>query len=364
MFRVDCDQFDKATARLGEAALDPSLWPELMDGLCRATGTLGAVLLQSDVRTPNVPVTDSIREFFDYYIRHGWHNRDFRARGGVRLLLKGVPVFTDQDVATPEEMRTEPYYTECIYPMGGHWSAMVGFRADSALWALCLQRTTQQGPFEKEETRVLARLTRHLTDTATLSSAVGRIALSSSMNALSAVRQPAVAIDHCGHVLDTNTAMEGLWDENIRVWNKRLLLTDPEARTRLEKLMQAIMSRDDTITSREPIIVRRREQLPIFIRVLGVPPAACSPFLGARAILTFSPIEPKSPPSVPLLQKAFGLTQAEARLAEALANGTNLQDVADKLRISKETARDQLKAVFLKTDTHRQSQLVALLSRL
>jgi DNA-binding CsgD family transcriptional regulator len=38
--------------------------------------------------------------------------------------------------------------------------------------------------------------------------------------------------------------------------------------------------------------------------------------------------------------------------------------VADELRISKETVRDQLKAIFLKTDTHRQSQLVALLVQL
>ena len=58
MFRVDSSEFDKVSARLGEAALDPSLWPELMDGICRATGALGAALLQSDVRTPDVPITE------------------------------------------------------------------------------------------------------------------------------------------------------------------------------------------------------------------------------------------------------------------------------------------------------------------
>jgi DNA-binding CsgD family transcriptional regulator len=310
-----------------------------------------------------VPVTESGRELFGFYFRHGWHKRDFRARG-VPLLLSGVPVFTDQDIATPEDMRTEPFYNECVFRLGLRWSAVVGFRAESAVWALSLQRTTQQGPFEKEETRMLARMTRPLTDTATLSSAVGRIALASSINALGAVRQPAAAIDRLGLVLDTNTALDGLCDENIRVWNRRLQLADPEARARLEKSMQRLMAEDDTMTHCEPIVARRREQPPVVIRVLAVPPAARSPFLGARAILTLSPIEPKAAPAVALLQSAFGLTKAEARLAAALANGANLQDVAGRLRVSKETARDQLKAVFQKTDTHRQSQLVALLSQL
>jgi hypothetical protein len=298
MFRVDSNAFDKVSARLGEAALDPALWPELMDGICRATGTLGALMLQSDVRTPDVPVTESIREIADFYFHHGWHKRDLRERG-VPLLLSGVPVFTDQDIATPEEMRTDPYYTECIYPMGGHWAAMIGFRADRALWALCLQRSTRQGPFEKDETRLLARLTRHLTETATLSSAVGRVALSSSMSALGSVLQPAIAVDRFGLVLDANAAMEGVWDENIRVWNKRLHLADPDARTRFEKLIERFMAvRDDTaLTGSEPIVIKRRDQSPVILRVLAVPSAARSPFLGARAILTFAPVEQRSRPA-------------------------------------------------------------------
>jgi DNA-binding CsgD family transcriptional regulator len=336
-----------------------------MDGICRATGALGAALLQSDVRTPDVPVTESARDLFAFYFRHGWHKRDFRARG-VPLILSGVPVFTDQDIATPEDMRTEPFYNECVFALGIHWSAVVGFRADSDYWALSLQRTTEQGPFEQEETRLLARLSPHLTSIATLSSAVGRIALSSSMNALGAVLQPAIAVDRLGSVLDANAAMEQLWDENIRVWNKRLHLADPHARRRFEKLIQQLMTASDDagLTGSEPIVVKRRERSPIVLRVLAVPSAARSPFLGARAILTFAPVEPRSRPAVSLLKTAFGLTPAEARVAAALAHGSTLQGVADELGISRETARDQLKSVFLKTDTHRQSQLVALLARL
>jgi hypothetical protein len=49
------------------------------------------------------------------------------------------------------------------------------------------------------------------------------------------------------------------------------------------------------------------------------------------------------------------------RRASRKASGTALETVPDELRISKETAGNQLKAVFHKTSVHRQTELAALL---
>lgn len=57
----------------------------------------------------------------------------------------------------------------------------------------------------------------------------------------------------------------------------------------------------------------------------------------------------------------YRLTQAEVRLAEQLRTGRSLATVATSLGISYETARTHLRAVFAKTGTHRQAELVALL---
>ena len=64
------------------------------------------------------------------------------------------------------------------------------------------------------------------------------------------------------------------------------------------------------------------------------------------------------------LAKAFGLTPAEQRLCESLLLGRSLKETADTLRIAPDTARQRLKAVFRKTDTQKQSELIALLGRL
>jgi DNA-binding CsgD family transcriptional regulator len=63
------------------------------------------------------------------------------------------------------------------------------------------------------------------------------------------------------------------------------------------------------------------------------------------------------------LQKIFGLTPAEARLAIQIAQGEMLADIAQAANISMATARKQLACVFQKTRTHRQAELVALLAR-
>ena len=69
-------------------------------------------------------------------------------------------------------------------------------------------------------------------------------------------------------------------------------------------------------------------------------------------------------PSKGLLMDVFGLSQAEARLAQHIARGASLKEIAANARIKISTVRSQLGAVFTKTGTKRQTKLVALLSRL
>ena len=61
------------------------------------------------------------------------------------------------------------------------------------------------------------------------------------------------------------------------------------------------------------------------------------------------------------LRGMFGLTAAEARLADRLAAGDTLRIAAAALGITYGTARVRLAEIFQKTNTHRQTELVSLL---
>jgi DNA-binding CsgD family transcriptional regulator len=64
------------------------------------------------------------------------------------------------------------------------------------------------------------------------------------------------------------------------------------------------------------------------------------------------------------LQELYGLTAAEAALAVRIPGSRSLQSLADELGLSLSTVRTHLQRAFEKTGTHRQAELVQLLSDL
>lgn len=69
-------------------------------------------------------------------------------------------------------------------------------------------------------------------------------------------------------------------------------------------------------------------------------------------------------PSPNALNQMYGLSRAEGALAVALCRGDTLQEYAETAGVSVATVRTQLKAVFQKTTTSRQAELVSLLLQL
>lgn len=62
-----------------------------------------------------------------------------------------------------------------------------------------------------------------------------------------------------------------------------------------------------------------------------------------------------------LLQQLYGLTTAQSQLAQALSKGVSIEDYAKRHRVTLNTARTHLKQLLIKTNTHRQGELVHIL---
>lgn len=65
-----------------------------------------------------------------------------------------------------------------------------------------------------------------------------------------------------------------------------------------------------------------------------------------------------------LLKTLFGMTKKESALAHALVNGLSIDEYCAQAFVTRNTARTHLRAIYRKTSTHRQVDLVRLLSRL
>ncbi|HWW65295.1 MAG TPA: PAS domain-containing protein [Sphingomonadaceae bacterium] len=85
---------------------------------------------------------------------------------------------------------------------------------------------------------------------------------------------------------------------------------------------------------------------------------------GEAAVILYMVRPPQDvSPFLDPLCKLHGLSNSEARLAEKLVAGKTICEAASAMRIKSATARAYLKQIFLKTDTHRQTELVRLLIR-
>jgi len=363
--RLDIGRLQLVSDRIGEAVLDPARWPDLMEGICGASGSMGAGLLQSDVRTPDVPMTASAREYFKAYFDGQYNVDDVRAARGVPLLLAGRSAVSDQDIfANEAAMLRDPLYAH-LGSYGLRWFTAVGFFAGSALWGLSIQRTMGEGAFEETERLALGGLSRKLTEAATLSTAVGRVALSSVTNAFGFIRKAAISIDRRGAVIDANAPAEAIFDDDIYIADRRLVIRDKLAARAFDNFLNQLRTTPDVDPlAVPPIAIRRAWKRPVVAHVLPVDGAARSPFLGARAILVLADTEEVENTRLILLSKAFRLTPSEARIAMFLIEGKSLEEAAHELGVSRETIRSHLKSVFRKTGTHRQGELIALVGRL
>jgi DNA-binding CsgD family transcriptional regulator len=85
----------------------------------------------------------------------------------------------------------------------------------------------------------------------------------------------------------------------------------------------------------------------------------------ATAAVFINTAEPRPQPDLRALAQTYGLTPAEARVAERLlAGAANLAEVAASLDVSLATVKTHLSQVFAKTGVARQSDLVGLMHRM
>src|SRR2546430_3935851 len=108
-----------------------------------------------------------------------------------------------------------------------------------------------------EEERILASFTRRLIEIAVVAGAHG--SGTSPAAALNAVRLPAIILDQYGFVAEVNAATETLFDNDVKIKDRRLFVRDPAARALLKEAIDQLRTSPRLTT--DPIIVQRQDKL-------------------------------------------------------------------------------------------------------
>lgn len=187
--------------------------------------------------------------------------------------------------------------------------------------------------------------------------------LSALAYALELVRYGALLVTEEGRLrLANRTALSILNKEDGLQLSTRGLIAERASDTGLllRLLRQAITAPEQGEPRDSPIMLpRKRARTSLIVRVAPTPGLNClRDGQGRTAMLMLFDQDIELEVNTSLLVKLYGLTRGEATLAASLMRGNSIEEAAKELFISPHTARTHLKRVFMKTNTHRQTELV------
>jgi DNA-binding CsgD family transcriptional regulator len=354
--------FESLTEAFMAAAVDPSRWDAAMDAAAKATGSFGAIVAPLRGRLPLFPQSDSLQRIRETYVRDGWVHRDERYRSVPTAMRRGVA--SEFDFTTTEEIARNAYYQEFLAPYGQRWFAGVKVGEGEDIWVLSLQRSIAQGPFLPDELDSLAGLSRRLAGAAKLARAFGFARMEAALDAFEASHSPVAMIDRMGEVLRLNRCAERLLGPDLQVTRRRIISLSRDATAALDRALQDLIWRRGAEALQPAIVLPRQNGRPIVAYPSRLSNAVREGFALVQGFVVFADLEARLAPLAADLLRVFGLTAAEARLADRLLAEESLEAAAESLSVAYSTARNQLRAIYQKTDTHSQGQLIALIARL
>lgn len=362
------DTIANAVDALFDAAILRLDWPTALDGLAAALGAAGAAVVprETTLFAADLPTSHSLVDVMKAYVGGGWHLRDVRNTRSWQVLGDGRGVVTEHDITTDDERRRLVAFNEFYLPAGLPWFGAIAFNSEGHDFSLTLLRGAGQGPYEASEMRGYAALIPHLRRIVSLAYRFNAERDAQLISTLSLLGHNSILLDSRGGVLASSEGAGALLGGGLGIVQGRLQAQQPDDDRDLQQLIASALAagRPASQTGRPLAVVRRPAGRPLVVDVISLPRVARDLFSRAVALVTLRDLDALADPADASLRQVFGLTPAEAAVARHLLRGDTPQDIADLLGKDVETVRTLLKRVFSKTDVHRQSELVALLSRL
>lgn len=366
--------YTAAVERIYDAATEPELWPLALQAIASCFGDVGANLTyRRDDGRFGVIVSPALMEGTEEYAR-GWAHRDLRAkRISERSSLVVKSVVTDLDLVTPEEMASDPFYTEFLAKRGLKWFAVTNISPDPYVDAgLSVQRSLDKQPFSAAESEMLDRLGRHTEKSLGLSIKVldaqaENLGLRETLGRMGA---GVFVLDAQRRVVYANAMAYRLVGDGLILVDDQLICTaSTDADAFKARLSAACLGEAASMDEPRALLIPRADETrPLATYILPMRQAGAllsdQMFTRARAILLIFATGMAEAADPALVRDIFGVSLGEARVAALIASGRSPRDISTTLNITEESVRTVLKRVFGKVGVSRQSELTALIARL
>jgi DNA-binding CsgD family transcriptional regulator len=360
------EQTERALEACYDATVAPALWPDALQRLGESVGALSCSLYchARKQNSAKLPMSSAHEAFRELRLRNQEFAPDPHIERCGRLYGLGRKFLLEQDVSTEVERKTLPHYQETARPAQREWYAGAGFSVNGNIWCFPVFRSAKQGPFTRKEGRYLAELRPHLARMVRLAEQFAAAKLITGLSTLEQLECAALVIDERGIAINLNRPAQELLGDDFSILAGRPIARDRASNNRLQRLVTSGLAAEcGRETSCKPAVIARAEAPWLLADAMPITSFGSDLFNAGCFVLVLTDLTLLSVPDETRLSLVYSLTAAEAKLTKTLATGHGIEAAADSLRINRETARSQLKAVFAKTNTRRQAELAALVAR-
>jgi DNA-binding CsgD family transcriptional regulator len=351
-----------------EAATEPALWPRFL-ALCNDAISSDITLLQiHDLGLHKSNILSSFgissplsQAYNEYYSRLNiW-------RDGGRALYAAGAVNLDPEMCSRSLFERSEFYNEYLRRMDGTYclGAVIARRQNQAPTLTAL-RGRQKGEFGEDERKVAKFLLPHLARAWTVHEKLELLAAGESI--VDRLSLGIVFLKPGGVAVYSNRFAEEIFrsDDGLSMRNARLVAWDRAADGQLHQAVCCAVSPDRPVGP-QGVGVPRASGRRAYQVVVAPIRARFRQFTGtpapAAVALIRDPERPE-PAKRELLIQLFGLTSKEAEMTIELSEAKSVEQAANEMGITYQTARTHLRRIFSKTETSRQSELLLLIARL
>jgi DNA-binding CsgD family transcriptional regulator/PAS domain-containing protein len=176
-----------------------------------------------------------------------------------------------------------------------------------------------------------------------------------------------ILLDHRGRIVRLNRSAESLLAarQGISIYEGCLRTAAAADQATLNVLIHRIVTgkKYGELSPGGSMLVVRPRRRPLTLTAAPLITSMTALFPSAAVILFVYDPHSRVRPPMELLRAGYRLTAAEANVAMLLIEGHSLAQIAEHRAVTYNTVKQQMKSIFLKTETRDQADLIRLLTR-
>jgi DNA-binding CsgD family transcriptional regulator len=354
--------------RIYEAALGEGGWSEILEHLAGALGGPTALHAYDLTRGRGTTLLGAAFQpevttaYHDHYCTvNPWMRESRRSFDDGELVISSE-IYPDEQLVRTEFHDDFLRPNDLFYSMGG-----VLLREQGSVVSFTNLRSRRVGLYRPEERAAFRSLIPHLKRALLLSRRLEAATAGRTLafELLDRLPYGVVLLDGAGRVLHGNRAARSVLDaqDGLSVREGQLAAASSADTARLRRLVAAAARVTDGAgpSAGDLVLERPSGRAPYVLAACPLRAPAIDVAHQARVALFVTDPEGPAGSAELTLARVYRLTPAETRLAAVLAQGLCLSEAGARFGVSANTVRTQLKSLFAKTGTRRQSDLVRLL---